>query len=119
MRVLTSQTTGRRCLSVLTGASVPLRQYGPTEMLHSLREPFVARERSTPKVVLASEALDAVLHSGASVFVHGAAATPTPLLIAMDEVARKKNLTGIDVYDFPKKFTPFKYSPNHQELLND
>jgi len=30
-----------------------------------------------------------------------------------------KNLTGIDVYDFPKKFTPFKYSPNHQELLND
>jgi queuosine precursor transporter len=26
-----------------------------------------------------------------------------------------KNLTGIDVYDFPKQFTPFKYSKNNQE----
>lgn len=34
-------------------------------------------------------------------------------------VSYLKNLTGIDVYDFPKKFTPFKYSQNHQELLND
>lgn len=33
-------------------------------------------------------------------------------------VAYLKNLTGIDVYDFPKRFTPFKYSQN-QEVLND
>ena len=25
-----------------------------------------------------------------------------------------KNITGIDVYDFPKKFTPFKYSKDNQ-----
>ena len=25
-----------------------------------------------------------------------------------------KNLTGMDVYDFPKKFTPFKYSKDNQ-----
>jgi len=28
-----------------------------------------------------------------------------------------KNITGIDVYDFPKKFTPFKYSSNNQESI--
>lgn len=27
-----------------------------------------------------------------------------------------KRITGIDVYDFPKKFTPFKYSESAQEL---
>lgn len=27
-----------------------------------------------------------------------------------------KKLTGIDVYDFPKNFTPFKYSNNNKEL---
>ena len=26
-----------------------------------------------------------------------------------------KRVTGIDVYDFPKKFTPFKYSKETQE----
>lgn len=28
-----------------------------------------------------------------------------------------KNKTGIDVYDFPKKFTPFKYSKENQEII--
>lgn len=28
-----------------------------------------------------------------------------------------KKSTGIDVYDFPKKFTPFKYSKNNQEAV--
>lgn len=28
-----------------------------------------------------------------------------------------KNITGIDVYDFPKKFTPFKYLKNNPESL--
>lgn len=28
-----------------------------------------------------------------------------------------KKITGIDVYDFPKKFTPFKYSKENQELI--
>jgi hypothetical protein len=27
-----------------------------------------------------------------------------------------KKLTGIDVYDFPQQFTPFKYRRNNQEL---
>lgn len=34
-------------------------------------------------------------------------------------VSYLKNFTGIDVYDFPPKFTPFKYLKNNQELLND
>ena len=28
-----------------------------------------------------------------------------------------KKITGIDVYDFPKKFTPFKYSQNTEESV--
>lgn len=28
-----------------------------------------------------------------------------------------KNITGMDVYDFPKKFTPFKYSKDNQESV--
>ena len=30
-----------------------------------------------------------------------------------------KNLTGIDIYDFPNKFTPFKYAKTNQDLSYD
>ena len=30
-----------------------------------------------------------------------------------------KKITNIDVYDFPKKFTPFQYSNNNEEFIHD
>uniref|UniRef100_A0A0N4Z0Y2 Acetyl-CoA hydrolase n=1 Tax=Parastrongyloides trichosuri TaxID=131310 RepID=A0A0N4Z0Y2_PARTI len=50
-----------------------------------------------PKIVSASEAVD-VIKSGDSVFVHGIACTPTPLLDALCEAAKSKNLKHITLH---------------------
>ena len=80
----------------LTSTTLPV--WGPNPTLQILREPFVARAGRAPKVVAgANEALEATLKSGCSVYVHGAAATPSPLLKAMNDVARAKNFKDIEV----------------------
>lgn len=62
----------------------------------ALQEPFDHRTGSVPLTVGDPvDALRAVLKSSASVFVHSAAATPTPLLHAMVAAAKASDLSEI------------------------
>uniref|UniRef100_A0A0N5C4S3 Acetyl-CoA hydrolase n=1 Tax=Strongyloides papillosus TaxID=174720 RepID=A0A0N5C4S3_STREA len=93
-KVVSNSVTGVKALHTTSAAAISMRSTagGPPPIERSYPIPG-----KSPKVVSAAEAVD-VIKSGDSVFVHGIACTPTPLLSALCEAAKAKNLKGIKLH---------------------
>ena len=76
------------------------------DVTSAVRDPVACVSEWTQRAVSATDAL-ATVTSGMTVFVHGAAATPTPLL---DALAARSDLEGIALYHLhtsgPAPFAP-------------